>query len=136
MRDGDIELAGDFLVEVELGECARERGVLLQRNAMFARLLDDALGDFAATFGDDARGTAPVVVERDGERSFGPFVHARRSTNRLARAPGSPAGMPCKHTTRSTLNPKSRNVSPSSEECVSRLCTSAGESARSWTETR
>src|SRR5262245_34058216 len=100
MRDGDIKVARNLAAELDLRQRRGERGILLQRDSVLASRLDDLVRELSAAFGDHARGTAPTVVKRDGQRSVA-FAHARTSSSRVGLAPTSPAGMPCRHTTRS-----------------------------------
>src|SRR5580700_9821652 len=70
LGNGAVERLGDFRIEFDLRQRLGEAGILLDRDAVGARRLDDPLPDIAASLRGDTRRSRLVVMQRDRERSL------------------------------------------------------------------
>src|SRR5246127_2529753 len=67
LGDGLVELDGDLVAELDIGERARQHLVLLDRNVVRLGDLDDLGADRALALGCNARRALAVILQRDRE---------------------------------------------------------------------
>src|SRR5437764_1069966 len=133
---GFIELGWNLVADFDLGERAGEDFVLLDRNIVGSRDLDDLGAERAAALGDDARRAGLVIVKRNRKLAPGLDAHSARSRKWPARGGAGCDGAP----SRITISPGCSSALASADvSCAApaRNCAAvAGRSAHIRTDVR
>src|SRR5882757_9630035 len=129
-----IQVRGDLIAELDIGQSARQHLVLLDRDVMLFGEFDDLGADDALALGCDPRRPCFVVVQRDRELVPDIDAHSARSRKCPARAGVACGGLP----SRITMSPGCSSARLScwlSCEAPARSCAAvAGRSAHIRTE--
>src|SRR6185437_5725135 len=96
-----VEFGRNFVTELDIGQRAGQHLVLLYRDAMLFRDLDDLLADGTLALGDHRWRTGAIVMQRDRELVLGRTAHSARSRKCPALAETSCNGAP----SRTTISP-------------------------------
>src|SRR5579863_3286673 len=98
LRHRLVQFGRNFIAELDMGERTGENLVLLDRNVMSARQLDDLLTDASPALGNDPRRARPVVMQRYRELVLCFHAHNTRSRKCPARADAACVGAPARIT--------------------------------------